>query len=62
MDSPTDAKIKAALANIPISEVTIYYNSSNKKIWTYNPFTGAFIETSNLYDITVTDTILIPLE
>ena len=56
MDSPTDAKIKAALANIPISEVTIYYNSSNKRIWTYNPFTGAFIETSNLYDTTVTDT------
>lgn len=56
MDSPTDAKIKAALANVPISEVTIYYNSSNKKIWTYNPFTGAFIETSNLYDTTVTDT------
>lgn len=56
MDSPTDAKIKAALANIPVSEVTIYYNSSNKKIWTYNPFTGAFIETSNLYDTTVTDT------
>lgn len=56
MDSPTNAKIKAALANIPISEVTIYYNSSNKRIWTYNPFTGAFIETSNLYDTTVTDT------
>ena len=56
MDFPTDAKIKAALANVPISEVTIYYNSSNKKIWTYNPFTGAFIETSNLYDTTVTDT------
>ena len=56
MDSPTDTKIKAALANIPISEVTIYYNSSNKKIWTYNPFTGTFIETSNLYDTTVTDT------
>ena len=56
MDSPTDAKIKAALANIPVSEVTIYYNSSSKKIWTYNPFTGAFIETSNLYDTTVTDT------
>ena len=56
MDSPTDAKIKAALANIPISEVTIYYNSSSKKIWTYNPFTGTFIETSNLYDTTVTDT------
>lgn len=56
MDSPTDAKIKAALANIPVSEVTIYYNSSNKRIWTYNPFTGAFIETSNLYDTTVTDT------
>ena len=56
MDSPTDAKIKAALANVPFSEVIIYYNSSNKKIWTYNPFTGTFIETSNLYDTTVTDT------
>lgn len=56
MDSPTDAKIKAALAKLPISEVTVYYNSANKKIWTYNPFTGAFIETSNLYDTTTVDT------
>lgn len=56
MDSPTDAKIKAALANIPVSEIIIYYNSSSKKIWTYNPFTGTFIETSNLYDTTITDT------
>ena len=56
MANPTSAKIVAELNKAPVTDVNIYYNSSNKKIWTYNPFTGVFKESNNLFDEKVADT------
>ena len=56
MTNPTSAKIVAELNKAPVTDVNIYYNSSNKKIWTYNPFTGVFKESNNLFDEKVADT------
>lgn len=56
MDSPTSDKIKVALEHELVTDIKIYYNSSNNKIWIFNPFTGNFIESENIYDNTVTDT------
>lgn len=56
MTNPTSAKIVAELNKAPVTDVNIYYNSSNKKIWAYNPFTGVFKESNNLFDEKVADT------
>ena len=56
MTNPTSAKIVAELNKAPVTDVNIYYNSSNKKIWVYNPFTGVFKESNNLFDEKVADT------
>ena len=56
MTNPTSEKIVAELNKAPVTDVNIYYNSSNKKIWAYNPFTGVFKESNNLFDEKVADT------
>jgi hypothetical protein len=53
MSSPTSDKIKAEITNLdkyPTNTIPMFYNSSNNKIWVYNPFSGKFAETSNLYN------------
>ena len=56
LSNPTAETVATKAAEIGPTEVGIFYNSSTKKIWTYNPFTGTYKETSNLFDNTVTDT------
>lgn len=31
------------------NEVLMYYNTSDNKIWVYNPFTGTYVKSANLY-------------
>lgn len=56
LSNPTAETVATKAAEIGPTEVGIFYNSSTKKIWAYNPFTGTYKETSNLFDNTVTDT------
>lgn len=56
MSSPTSAKIVTDLATQNATDIKIYYDSSTKKIWVFNPFTGTYIASSNLYSDTVADT------
>lgn len=37
-------------STVPINEVLMYYNTSDKKIWVYNPFTGTYVKSTNLYN------------
>lgn len=39
-------------SNVLVNEVLIYYNSTDKKIWVYNPFTGTYVKSANLYNST----------
>lgn len=39
-------------STVLVNEVLIYYNTSDKKIWVYNPFTGAYVKSANLYNST----------
>lgn len=56
LSNPTAETVATKAAEIGPTEVGIFYNSSTKKIWAYNPFTGTYKETSNLFDNTVADT------
>ena len=56
LSNPTAETVATKAAEIGPTEIGIFYNSSTKKIWAYNPFTGTYKETSNLFDNTVTDT------
>lgn len=56
IDNPSDTLIKEKINDLPKSEVNIFYNNSNKKIWTYNPLSGVFVETENIYDDEALDT------
>lgn len=56
MSSPTSAKIVTDLGKQNATDIKIYYDSSTKKIWVFNPFTGTYIASNNLYSDTVADT------
>lgn len=56
MSSPTSAKIITELDGQNATDIKIYYDSSTKKIWVFNPFTGTYIASNNLYSDTVADT------
>ena len=47
----------ANFANVLVNEVLMYYNTSDKKIWVYNPFTGAYVKSANLYEQTDYSTV-----
>lgn len=56
MSSPTSAKIVTDLGKQNATDIKIYYDSSTKKIWVFNPFTGTYIASSNSYSDTIADT------
>lgn len=65
VDSPTSAKVKALVNGDSLTadelvehkqRINIYYNKSNNKIWVYNPFNGNYIESTNSYLSTATNT------
>lgn len=39
-------------STVLVNEVLMYYNTSDNKIWVYNPFTGVYVKSANLYNDT----------
>lgn len=40
---------KTDFDKVLVNEVLMYYNTSDKQIWVYNPFTGAYVKGTNNY-------------